>query len=196
MSLDDTIDHIGTSSPVNPTAASVLGYLTRSPMTGWEVYAAFETSIGYFWNVTRSQVYRELRTLASGGLIVIGETGARDRRVCSITPRGRAVFAAWITAVPNDELIRFPLLLATFFGELVPTEVLRAAFREHRRRHAARLTEYESRIAAVHERPFPFATLRFGMAYEQTVLDWIDSLPWMADHAQAAGDNPTHTRGA
>ena len=39
-----------------------------------------ETTIGDFWNVTRSQIYRELRSLEELGLVEAGETGARERR--------------------------------------------------------------------------------------------------------------------
>jgi hypothetical protein len=35
-------------------------------MSGWELYAGSERTIGQFWSITRSQVYRELRTLATG----------------------------------------------------------------------------------------------------------------------------------
>jgi DNA-binding PadR family transcriptional regulator len=169
------------STQINATAASILGLLARGPMSGWDLYAAFACSIGQFWSITRSQVYRELRTLAAAGLVEMGATGRRERRVCTITPQGRATFGAWITSEPGDALIRFPLLLTTFFGESVPTETLKASCIEHRRRHAERLASYEierPQIAAT--APFAALALDFGIAYERTVLAWIDGLPWMA----------------
>jgi len=165
---------------VNATAASILGFLSNGPMTGWELYATIENSIGNFWNVTRSQVYRELRTLAGDELIEIGATGPRDRRVCTITPRGRAVFHARIATMPGAEIIRFPLLLTVFFGDAVPPDVLRAACIEHRRLHAARLAEYERQVPLAKAYRCPALALDFGIAYEQTVIAWIDSLPWLA----------------
>ena len=182
MLNDDTVEHIGLSSPLNATAASILGLLCRGPMSGWELYAGFERSIGRFWSITRSQVYRELRTLAAAGYIEIGATGARERRVCTITPQGREAFRVWIAGMPGDELIRFPLLLTTFFGDSVPVETLKAGCAEHRKKHAARLAALEKRYpeAVAHE-PFPALALQFGIAYEHTVLAWIDSLPWMKD---------------
>jgi len=48
------------SSKLNATAGSLLGLLSHRPMTGWELYASFEDTIGNFWSITRSQVYREL----------------------------------------------------------------------------------------------------------------------------------------
>ena len=51
--------------PINPTSASLLGFLYWRPMSGGEIVSAVEESVGHFWNVTRSQIYRELRVLAS-----------------------------------------------------------------------------------------------------------------------------------
>jgi DNA-binding PadR family transcriptional regulator len=150
-------------------------------MSGWELFAAFEGTIGQFWSITRSQIYREIQSLATAGMLDIGASGARERRTCTITVRGRERFAAWIAAMPGDELIRFPLLLTTFFGDAVPPQTLRAICTEHRARHAAQLAAYEAQYphAAAHE-PFPAQALAFGIAYERTVLAWIDGLPWMA----------------
>src|SRR2546429_256493 len=48
---------------LNATAASLLGFLRAGPMTGWDLDQRVKLSIGNFWNVTRSQIYRELRVL-------------------------------------------------------------------------------------------------------------------------------------
>src|SRR5579884_2662798 len=96
---------------LNATAASLLGFLQRRPMSGYELANEVGGSIGYFWNVTRSQLYRELKDLAARGCIALSETGSREKRICTITKSGRAAFAEWIAREPEGELIRFPLLL-------------------------------------------------------------------------------------
>jgi DNA-binding PadR family transcriptional regulator len=172
------------SIEINATAGSLLGLLARRPLSGWELYAEFERSIGGFWSMTRSQVYRELQTLAAAGLIVIGASGKRERRTCTITPAGRAAFVRWISRMPGDELIRFPLLLTVFFGDAVPADTLKEACAEHRRRHATRLEAYRDMMPALREtHPFPALALEFGIDYERAVLSWIDRLPWMGEGA-------------
>jgi DNA-binding PadR family transcriptional regulator len=168
------------SSRLNPTAASLLGLLAMKPRTGWELYAAFEESIGQFWSMTRSQVYRELLAMAGRGLVEFGSAGPRERRLCTITSAGRAAFLAWIARMPGEELIRFPLLLTVFFGEDVPPQMLVDACTEHRRRHAERLTAYEAELPGVRaQMTYGALALDFGIAYERMVLAWIDGLPWM-----------------
>ncbi|HKU66933.1 MAG TPA: helix-turn-helix transcriptional regulator [Candidatus Baltobacteraceae bacterium] len=162
---------------LNATAASILGFLQQRPMSGYELSAEVAGSIGYFWNVTRSQLYRELKDLAARGYIALSETGAREKRVCSITKPGRKAFAKWISREPEGELIRYPLLLTLFFGDALDPERLRAWLRAHRERHAQRLAHYEQLVPQVRDRaPYPALTLEFGVEYERMVLRWVDKL--------------------
>src|ERR1700676_2280652 len=130
------------TSELNPTAASLLGFLHQGPMTGWELAQAVDNSIGQFWNVTRSQIYRELKTLDRLGLVQMGKSGARERRPYTINEAGRSAFSAWISREPGPELIRFPLLLTIFFGDHVEPSRLDRFLRIHRLEHERRLEQY------------------------------------------------------
>lgn len=146
-------------------------------MSGYELASEIAGSIGYFWNVTRSQLYRELKDLHVRGHVALSETGAREKRVCSITKSGRAAFSAWIAREPESELIRYPLLLALFFGDDVDRQSLFEWLRDHRERHLQRLVRYEELLPAAREvAPYPALTLEFGIEYERMVLSWVDSL--------------------
>jgi len=172
----------------NPTAASLLGFLHRGPMTGWELARAAENSIGEFWNITSSHVYRELRSLEAAGLVAAGETGARDRRPYGITDAGREAFGRWIADEPGPDIIRSPLLLTVFFGAHLPAALLRRFLTLHRLRHEQRLEYYRMLAAAVGDSdPFAAATLAYGIAHEEAVAGWFAGLPWLREDARAAG---------
>jgi DNA-binding PadR family transcriptional regulator len=164
---------------LNATAASLLGFLHAGPMTGWDLVTTAETLIGDFWSLTRSQVYRELASMADAGLVKAGATGPRERRPYRLTPSGRAAFRAWLQREPGPELIRFPLLLTVGFGRHLPPEKLAAYVATHRARHAKRLSEFEAVWPAVRDDGDPYltATLDFGIRYERMVLEWFDALP-------------------
>ena len=49
------------SVELNSTAASLLGFLHEKPCSGYDLEVVIDGSIGRFWNVTRSQIYRELQ---------------------------------------------------------------------------------------------------------------------------------------
>ena len=166
---------------LNPTAASLLGFLHEGPMTGWDLVATAQARIGDFWTLTQSQVYRELAAMADRGLIKAGTLGPRERKPYSLTSAGRAAFASWIDQEPGLESIRFPLLLTLAFGDHLPPGRLLAILRHHRELHAARLAGYRRQYdAATHagagQDPLALATLRFGLRYEQAVLDWFDEM--------------------
>ena len=164
---------------VNATAASLLGFLHRGPMTGWDLMVTAQTVIGDFWSLTQSQVYRELTAMAEAGLIEQGERGPRDRKPFALTDAGRAAFAQWLQRPPGPETIRFPLLLTVAFGSHLRPDQLAGYLRDHRAVHERRLAGYEEQCEAAGDRmdPFSLATLQFGITYERAVLDWFDRLP-------------------
>jgi DNA-binding PadR family transcriptional regulator len=183
----------GSRGELNATAASLLGFLHERPRTGWEIQEAVEGSIGSFWNVTRSQVYRELRSLEQQGLVEAGETGARDRRPYTLTEAGRAAFARWIARAPGPELIRSPLLLSIFFGQYVDPDLLRRHLVLHRAQHEQRLIHYEELLEALKDVPgeeFSVYALRYGIEYERGVLRWMHELPLLSDAAATAPAAP------
>jgi DNA-binding PadR family transcriptional regulator len=165
---------------LNPTAASLLGFLLEGPRTGWDLARDVRKGIGNFWNVTQSQVYRELRTLEDRGLLSAEPAfGSRERRPYAITESGREDFAAWIALPPGEELIRFPLLLSVYFKERVDPGRLRRWLREHQLVHMRRLEGYEQQAAALPEAAWgsgKVLTLQFGIEYERAVLRWFHAV--------------------
>ncbi len=167
---------------LNPTAASLLGFLHDGPMSGWDLVARAEERIGEFWSLTQSQVYRELAHMAERGLVEAGEPGTRARKVYEITDQGREVFADWVRKPPSTENIRFPLLLTLAFGRHLPAHLLASFVTRHRYIHTDRLAAYERQrdeMPPGYERidPYAVATLEFGITYERAVLQWFGELP-------------------
>lgn len=170
------------SRPLNPTAASLLGFLHNGPLSGWDLVATAQMVIGDFWTLNRSQVYRELTAMSDAGLVEAGEPEARERRPFTITEEGRRAFAEWVAREPGPETIRFPLLLTIAFGAHLPPEQLATFVQRHRTAHAKRLSQYTEQLAAAQDAPddpdrFALATLTFGITYEEAVLRWFDQLP-------------------
>ena len=167
------------SHDLNSTAASLLGFLQDGPKTGWDLVQAIEGSVGYFWNVTRSQVYRELKTLAAAELVRVGEPGPRDRVPYEITASGKKAFAAFLEEDAGGETLRLPIVVKVFFGEHTKPSILRRHIDAARREHAATLAAYQ----AMKKGPggptarYQLKALELGIAYEKMILAWLDDLP-------------------
>jgi DNA-binding PadR family transcriptional regulator len=162
---------------LNPTAASLLGFLHAGELSGYELVGVAEDRIGDFWHVTRSQVYRELAVLARRGLIEAGTVGARAKRPYRLTQAGREAFAQWVARPPEMEQIRYPLLLTLAFGSWLGPEPLLEFMASHRAVHEERLAGYREKAADEHLDPYERATFAFGIRYEEAVLAWADELP-------------------
>jgi DNA-binding PadR family transcriptional regulator len=107
----------------------ILGLLTYSPMSGYDLMKAFNESLKFFWSAQTSQIYRELETLASSGWIETqGESqrGHLVKTVFAITGEGRAELLRWLREGPDDRSGgRSPFLLRLFFSSIGGTGSIR-----------------------------------------------------------------------
>jgi DNA-binding PadR family transcriptional regulator len=166
---------------INATAASLLGFLHDGPMTGWDLVARAQQTIGPFWSLTKSQVYRELAFMAEHGLVTPGETGRRDAKPYTITDTGRAAFAEWAARGPGEGTIRLPLLLFVTLGRHLRPGLLRTVLTEQRAQQAALLKDYLGLRQMLDETddvdPHMLATLEYGITVARATIRWIDRLP-------------------
>lgn len=145
-------------------------------MSGWDLSHAITQSIGNFWNVTRSQVYRELKALETQGLVTnVGPKGPRDRLAYRITPAGRREFKRWVARDLEDETRRVPVLLTMFFGGQVPPKRLSAILAAHREVLTEQLAGYRAVEQQLADDPYVRATARYGIAYCRMAIRWIDT---------------------
>ena len=137
-----------------------------------------ETGLARFWNITSSHVYRELRTLEERGYVKAGAPGVRERIPFSITSAGRRAFRQWLARPPGAEQMRFPLLVTLWFGRHLDPSTLAEFVATSRADHGARLELYEAVVGGLSDDDDPgrTAVIRFGIAYERAVLEWLDGL--------------------
>ena len=171
---------MASTSELNATQGSLLGFLHDGPKTGWDLLREASATLSRFWSVTPSHVYRELHVLEQRGLVRAGRRGAREKKPFAITRAGRSAFAAWIAREPSAEQIRFPLLVTIWFGRHLDAKTLADFVALQHRQHEARLAQYEQLSSgAPGEDPYAAAVIAFGVRYERAVLDWLAELPFI-----------------
>ncbi len=163
-------------------AQALLAALSREPLSGYDLTQRFDGSLGYFWQASHQQIYRELAKLAAQQqLDVIVQTQAKrpDRKMYSITVAGREALANWLQTSVQPMPIRDDLLVKLYAGEWAQPELLLAELREHQRYHQQKRMIYTT----IAERYFSHATLSYGemcmkltldygLAYENNWLQW------------------------
>jgi DNA-binding PadR family transcriptional regulator len=160
---------------LNETAASVLGFLSIGPLTGWDLNAFAQISVGFFWNMTRSQIYRELQSLRELGLVDVEETGSRNARRFRLTAPGRKRLKQWLAEPPGEPIERKPFLVKLFFAEQMSPAERQRLMTEARAGHEAQLQTLESVVSMAEGlSPYAAATATYGIAVERAILQWFD----------------------
>ena len=162
----------------------LLGLLTVEPMSGYDLGQSIRTSIGFFWNESYGQIYPNLKKLAAAGLVTAKtekQKGKPDRRVYSITPKGRAHLEEWLAVEPQPEVPRNELLLKLFFGvqagpETVIGYVERMAERKKTYLEKFRQIEREllSQIDRYPDVPYWRMAARFGQLQLEAHQRWAE----------------------
>jgi DNA-binding PadR family transcriptional regulator len=164
------------ATPVNATAAALLGLLHTGPMTGGQLVAAAGEQFGTFFSVTRSQIYRELPALADAGLVRPGKQGPRGSQQYVLTAAGKRSFKAWLAGGAGADTLRSPLILRLLHaGSLTAkqrADLLGASRAEYASRLEAARTTARSELD-----PYRKAVAEFTVAHARAMLKLVDAIP-------------------
>lgn len=158
------------------TQATLLGFLMEDMKTGWELVQ--DSLAGYMWffTLTTSHVYRELKTLETLGYTSIAKTGPRGRKHFEITPAGRDAFKTWLEEPPGDDHMRFPFLAKLWFGTHAAPATIETFRTETLKLHRNRLATYRQIAERVKDDPCRRKVMEIGIKYEEAALTWLEEL--------------------
>ncbi|PJC85637.1 transcriptional regulator [Vibrio sp. HA2012] len=87
----------------------ILTVLSTRDATGYDITKEFSYSIGYFWKASHQQVYRELNKMAQHDMVTCElqpQEGKPDRKVYSITDKGRKALSEWFARPTAQTTVR------------------------------------------------------------------------------------------
>ena len=100
--------------------------LSLSPMSGYDLRKAIESSVGHFWSESYPQIYPMLKQLTEEGLTtcsVAKQQGKPDRYTYALTDAGWKALQHWLSEPFEYQVQRNELLLKLFFGGYARAEV-------------------------------------------------------------------------
>ena len=164
------------------TRYAVLGMLTVEPMSGYDLRATIDRTVGHFWHEGYGRLYPTLKDLTAEGLVEgRTEPGRGPRRtVHRLTDTGWAELRRWLGTPPGPpQHGRDDLLLQVFFARHAPHGVLAEHVRRRREVTAALLDRYEAIEAELRRDASPDApawllTVRHGVHLARASLAWCD----------------------
>jgi DNA-binding PadR family transcriptional regulator len=97
----------------------ILGLLTYSPMSGYDLMKAFDQSLKFFWYAQTSQIYRELEAMTDSHWIAADGKSQRGRMIktiYAITDAGQEELTRWLRSKSEEKSVgKNPFLLRLFF---------------------------------------------------------------------------------
>jgi DNA-binding PadR family transcriptional regulator len=163
---------------------AILATILNGPVSGYKLTKRFNAAIGYFWQATHQQIYRELTSLEERGYVErVPSSSHATEKLYALTPEGRNVLTEWMMQPSEPGPLREDLLLKVRAGSLVPPEVLLTELRRRRALHAERLAVYRG----IQERDFPdpqhlsyeqrllYLPLLRGLMFETDNVAWCDT---------------------
>jgi DNA-binding PadR family transcriptional regulator len=185
---------------------AVLAALLDGPASGYDLAKAFDASVANFWMCTPQQLYRELDRMEAGGLIA-AETVEQERRpnkrLFSLTPRGREALRDFTAAPPRPTAIRDELMVAVLAADAGDTEAVKASLRERKQWAEAKIARYErlkaklldgrteEEFLATAERVGPYLALSRGLSFERDNARWCARCLTVLERRGARLDAPT-----
>lgn len=165
----------------NKSRYAILGLLSHMPLSGYDIKKWTDTSLNFFWSENYGHIYPLLKELEKDGLATgkkAGSTKGPERKVFSITPKGKRVFLSWLKAAENPEKYRVEILLKLFFSRALTPPEIQTKLEGQVRQNEELLARYRDVEAHFKEIPDPGMklaagiTLDYGKAYSQMIIDW------------------------
>jgi DNA-binding PadR family transcriptional regulator len=151
-------------------------------MSGYDLGYMVRASIGHMWSESYGQIYPNLKRLAADGLVdykTQKHKGRPDRRIYSITKKGREQLAKWLCVPPQPEIPRNEMLLKLFFGSHVPIQILIGNVERMVEEHRALLGKFQrtekdeiDKNMQYPDAPFWKMAARYGQIEMEAHLKW------------------------
>ena len=172
-------------------AYALLVSLIHEPKSGYDLAKQFDGSVGFFWQATHQQIYRELTKLEQQDLIsaqAIAQESRPDKKIFSVTDLGLANLKTWLLQSSDLAPVKDEFLVKIYAGYLISHEAIVKSIQTHRQLHQRQLATYReieqqffSGFPQCHAQStgefkllFAYLTLRRGISFEQGWLDWCD----------------------
>lgn len=168
---------------------ALLGLLNYKPATGYDLKAAFESSINLFWNASLSQIYRTLGQMQKDGwlsFIVEHQEGKPSRKIYQLTDKGKVELHKWLTTPPEFPQTKNTLLVKLFFGNQTDKKDMIANLRQWRQHYTEFLemmeknicpqaTQYADELDSRDDAQFWMLAADYGMRNARMVVEWCDA---------------------
>jgi DNA-binding PadR family transcriptional regulator len=168
---------------------AILATLLEGEASGYDLSKGFDASVANFWMATPQQLYRELESLESQGLVearVVEQDRRPNKRLYALTEAGRAALYEFTAQPAKVTAIRDELLVKVHAVDVGDHDAVRLAVARQLDRSREKLARYDRVRARMLDgrtedeyfeqvdRIGPYLTLMRGRAFEKENIRWAE----------------------
>ena len=164
----------------------LLTSLLEKPSTGFELARRFDRSMGFFWNASHQQIYRELNNMLGKGWIstIEDEHDQGRKKTYQVEQPGRIELADWLVQKSEPAQLREDLMVRLRADAQLGSHQIIEELERHLTLHRHTLNIYQSmydkdfkntsnhnRVLFIHKK-----ILELGIHSEQGWIDWLEDV--------------------
>ena len=176
----------------------LLTSLLEKPSTGFDLARRFDRSMGFFWNATHQQIYREISTMLKKGWISTLEQQSNNSRkkTYQVEQLGRIQLAAWIEQQSEPAQLRDDLMVRLRAEAQLGGNSILPELQRHLELHKQKLAVYQSlhdkdfkqqqpenRVLFIHK-----MILELGIIKEVEWIKWLELMIPALQQFEQSGD--------
>lgn len=160
----------------------ILGLLSHTTMTGYEIKKRLETTMRFFWNASYGSIYPTLQELEEEGKIssVKSNENGRDKITYMITDTGRTDLQEWLKKGDLKDELRYETLVKLFFGSEVGADATIEHIQEFENKFRKDLPLLQGAVAQLKQlddedaHKYYMLTAKFGVKVYEAYLEWCE----------------------
>lgn len=162
---------------------ALLTSLLEKPTTGYGLANRFDQSMGYFWQASHQQIYRELGRMADAGWLLVEDNPAgtsRRKKTYHVLEAGRQELVRWAAEPGNpsnaDQALLIKLRAEAMLGPLGADRELQRliAYHQQRLQLYREIEQRDFSVTSSHTQKLQHAVLRRGIMAEENWLQWAE----------------------
>lgn len=166
----------------NKTIYAILGLLSHTPMTGYDIKKRMDSTLRYFWGASFGSIYPALNEMEKRNLVTKqsqpNEKG-REKLIYEITEEGRADLKAWLKQPVEKDELRYETLLKLFFGNEAGTENSVKLLVDFQKKYQEELPKLQGAVQVLSQildqdetHKYYMLTAMFGVKVFEAYVEW------------------------
>lgn len=168
----------------NKSMYAILGILSLSPSTGYDIKKYSDKVLSGFWNENFGHIYPTLKRMLKDGVIEIVCKEKNEKKIqYGITEKGKQEFETWLLEETIQQPIRSEFMLKLLFSSSQPRQNVTRMLENYKELHQKNMEKYlgmqkdlEQGIQEISKERVCFikAVLRSGIISSEAVIRWCN----------------------